>query len=187
MKTVLFINACVRKNKSRTLKIAYTYLNKLKQSQDINIISCDLSKEDIKFLTEKNFDEYGSTVLNHDCSLAKEFAKADEIVIAAPFWEFLFPALLAAYFEMVSIPNIAFEYTPTGSRGLCKANKITYIYTAGDILNEDDKLCEKYVMRLAKLYGIPKVEVFLAEGLDIETRNADEIVEKVCIEITNNT
>jgi FMN-dependent NADH-azoreductase len=34
--------------------------------------------------------------------LAKQFAEADEIVIAAPFWDLSFPSLLKIYITLIS-------------------------------------------------------------------------------------
>ena len=188
MKTVLFINGCVRGKQSRTLKIAKSYIESLKEHCDIELIERNLCEENISFLSNKNFNETtGELKLESDCLLAKEFASADKIVIAAPFWEFLFPVILNCYIEMVSVVGITFTYTAEGSVGLCKADSMAYIYSAGDNLKDEDKISEKYIQRLSKLYGIPKFATISAKGLDIETNCADTIVNDICDKIKNNT
>lgn len=188
MKTVLFINGCLRGKQSRTLKIAKTYIEALKKQGDIELIERNLSEKNISFLSDKSFNETtGKLKLERDCVLAKEFARADEIILAAPFWEFLFPALVNCYIEMISVVGIAFKYTAQGSVGLCKANSLTYIYTAGSNLKDEDKISEKYMQRLSKLYGIPKFVTILSEGLDIEPNCADAIVNDICDKIKNST
>ena len=67
--------------------------------------------------------------------LAKQFKDADEILIAAPFWDLSFPALLKNYIERVSVAGLTFKYTLTGSVGLCKAKRILYFSTCGGFTN----------------------------------------------------
>lgn len=37
---------------------------------------------------------------------AKQFAEADEIVIAAPYWDLAFPATVRIYFEAITVTGI---------------------------------------------------------------------------------
>ena len=177
MKNLLFINACMRGERSRTLVIAKKFIETLSAKNEINIIERDLTMGDISFLCAKDFDETNGNInedIPHD--LAYEFAKADEIVIAAPFWEFEFPAVLSCYIETISKAKITFNYGENGSFGMCKADKLTYIYTAGDILSDDDKIGEKRLKRLTKLYGIHEFQAISALGLDIDPTKANEIL-----------
>lgn len=186
MQNILFINGCIREHNSRTLKIANTYIENLKNQKDFHLIERNLSNEDINFLSNKSFDLKTGEISSAKDFFAKEFADADEILLAAPFWEFLFPAIVSCYFEMVSIPGITFQYTEKGSVGLCNAKSLTYIYTSGDYLSQEDRICENYISRLSKLYGIPKFLTISAEGLDIETNCADTIVRDICNKIITN-
>ena len=184
MKKVLFINGCLREDQSRTLTLAQTYLDTLTTQGDVEIIHRTLSDESLTFLSSSNFDkETGSLTLGHDCALAKEFASVDEIVLAAPFWEFMFPAMVSCYLEQVSVVGITFHYTDKGSAGLCKANTFTYIYTSGESLNPEDTISEAYLERLSKLYGIPNFSAFSAQGLDIQTNCAETILADACQKI----
>ena len=45
---------------------------------------------------------------DHIFDYAKDFAKADTIVIAAPFWDLSFPASLKCYIEAINILGITF-------------------------------------------------------------------------------
>ncbi len=45
---------------------------------------------------------------------ARQFAGADEIVIAAPYWDLSFPSVLKVYLEHICITGITFQYTPEG-------------------------------------------------------------------------
>jgi len=183
MKKVLFINGCVRGEHSRTLRLAQTYLAKLREKEKLEPQERNLSEEKLNFLTYKDFDRKTGEVGYSNISLAQEFAAADEIIVAAPFWEFLFPAVVSTYLEMISIAGITFKYTATGSVGLCRAQSLTYIYSVGAYLTEEDKLCEKYMQKLTTLYGIPEFHVIAAEGLDIDPTQAETIVKEVCQKI----
>ncbi len=186
MKTVLFINGCVRESHSRTLQIANTYIQTLKEREDIHLIERNLIKEDIHFVTNAQFDQTTGQLLERNATLAKEFANADEIIFAAPYWEFMFPAIVSCYIEMISIVGITFTYTANGSVGLCKAISLVYVYTAGDELQESDKTNEAYLKRLTKLFGIPTYSSIHATGLDVDPRRAQHIVDKVCTNLKKN-
>lgn len=115
---------------------------------------------------------------------AKQFAEAECIVIAAPFWDFSFPALLKNYIESICVTGITFEYTDDGiPRGLCKANTLYYITTAGGpIYNYEYGF--GYVKGLAQqLFGIPNAFLFKAENLDIIGNDVESIIEEAKSEI----
>lgn len=183
MKSLLFINACVREEHSRTLRVANAYLNSRKKNEEVTVIERNLNKEALTYMTNHSFDSSMGEQRPMSTKLAEEFAKADEIVLAAPFWEFLFPAMVNCYFEAVSIVGQTFQYTDTGSVGLCRAEHFTYIYTAGDYISKEDRLSETYLEKLTKLYGINKFSVIVADGLDIQGNDAEKIVSDVCVKM----
>ncbi len=185
MKTILFINACLRGEHSRSLRIAEAYLEKLKKNEDFHLIERNLAEEKFLFYNGKSFDENGD--LKHtEIELAKEFANSDEIIIASPFWEFMFPSILSSYLEKASVAGITFDYNEKGSVGLCKGKLLTYIYTAGDFLKEEDKISEQYFARLSRFYGIENFNSIYADGLDVLPEKADERINKVLGEIYEN-
>ena len=113
---------------------------------------------------------------------ARRFANADMIIIAAPFWDFSFPALLKIFIEHVCVSGIAFKYTNTGIQTLCKASKLYYVTTMGGYNSTDYGF--GYIKALCNvLYGIDDVRLIKAEGLDIIGNDVDEIMEKVKKEI----
>ena len=48
--------------------------------------------------------------------LARQFAEADVIVIAAPYWDLSCPAMLKQYLEQVNVVGITFKYSEEGIR-----------------------------------------------------------------------
>ena len=110
--------------------------------------------------------------------LVKEFASADEIVIAAPFWDFSFPAMLKVYLEHICVNKVAFKYVDGRPVGLCRAKRLSYFVTAGGFIGENSSL-EKYLVELCGLLGIPEAKLYKAEGLDIYGNDVEEILESV--------
>ena len=174
---ILFINACVRKE-SRTKRLADYLLNKL----DGEIKEINLEKENIQPLTRETLDLRTNLIGAKDFDnpmfdYAKDFAKADTIVIAAPFWDLSFPASLKCYIEAINVLGLTFGYSSEGvPYGLCKAKKLYYITTSGGkIFNSEfgfgyiKSLCENF-------YGIKDVVLIKAEELDIIGADVENIL-----------
>jgi len=109
--------------------------------------------------------------------LAKDFAAADEIVIAAPFWDLSFPAALKQYFEQINVTGITFFYSDDGiPQGLCKAKTLYYVTTVGGTIFSEE-YGYGYVKALAQgFYGIQNTVLFKAEGLDIIGADVEKIL-----------
>ena len=174
---ILFINACVRKE-SRTKRLANYLLNKFNDK----IKEINLEKESIPPLNNETLDFRTKLVESKDFDnqmfdYAKDFANADIIVIAAPFWDLSFPASLKCYIEAINVLGITFEYSSDGiPQGLCKAKKLYYITTSGGkIFNSEfgfgyiKSLCENF-------YGINDVVHVKAEELDIVGSDVEHIL-----------
>jgi len=175
---ILYVNSCVREN-SRTDKIAKAVLSKLSEEYtelylpDENLQP--LSREKLEKRTELiEQGDYNNSMFRY----AKQFASADKIVISAPYWDLSFPAILKLYIENVYVTGIVSEYSENGMpHGLCRADELIYITTAGGPYNPDFSF--GYFSELAKnFFGIPKVTLIKAEMLDVEGFNAEEIVSK---------
>ena len=173
----LFINACVRKQ-SRTKRLAEHLLSAGNESYvelDLNAIEFPIVDEDFLIMRDR-------LILNEDFNnpvfdLARQFAEAEDIVIAAPFWDLSFPAALKQYIEQINVTGITFSYTPEGVPfGLCKARKLTYITTVGGNYFPEE-FGAGYIEALSQnFYGIPEFELIKATGLDIEGADVDEII-----------
>lgn len=177
---ILLINACVRKA-SRTKLLADRFLSEKGQSvTEINLADIEYPNVDEEFLIKRDSLIAKSDFDNPMFTLARQFTTADEIVIAAPFWDLSFPSSLKQYFEQINVVGVTFRYTPEGiPQGLCKAKKLTYITTAGgDFFPEEFGF--GYVKALAEnFYGIKDVRLIKATGLDIDGADTKKILDSV--------
>ena len=176
---ILFIDACVREN-SRTRRLAQCLLKTLGgQYEHLRLEDCGFPAADEKFLEKRDRllseGKYEDSMFRY----AVEFSQADEIVIAAPFWDLSFPAILKTYLEQINAVGITFRYTPEGvPEGLCRAKKLWYVTTAGG------EFCPEsygfgYVRALAEsFYGIESTVLIKAAGLDIDTADVEKILLK---------
>ena len=127
---ILYIDACIREELSRTKKIATPIINKLKEKHEVETLTLnelDLQIVDKALITKRNNKEIDDEVL----SWAHKVASADKIVIAAPFWDMSFPAALKNFFELCSIFEVTFSSNEKECYGLCKADTLLYITTRG--------------------------------------------------------
>lgn len=173
----LFINACVREN-SRTKILADNYLQKTNTNyeeivlKDINLAPLDTKRLELRerLVGENRFDDAMF-------DLAWQFAKADEIVIAAPFWDLSFPSFLKIYLENVTVSGITFRYQSGKPKGLCNAKKLTYITTSGGPIFQD--FGYSYVKSLAtNFYHIQEVVCLRVENLDIKGVVGDDVLKE---------
>ena len=172
----LYINACVRAD-SRTDRIARALLDKLGGGYT----ELFLDTEGLAPLTAETLDKRNRLIEagKFDDPIfcyAHQFAEADVIVIAAPYWDMSFPAVLKTYIEHLCVMGIASTYDANGvPKGLCRASKLYYVTTAGGPYVPDFSYAQIEV--LAKYYfGIPETELIRAEFLDIVGNDAEKIV-----------
>ena len=178
MSKILFVNACVRNN-SRTLELAEHVMKSLTgEREDINLYETELSPLDNAGIEIRDKASSTNNFSNNVFSIAKQFANADTIVIAAPYWDLMFPAVVKSYFELVTVNGLTFVYGDNGiPMGLCKAKNLIYVTTSGGPIIHDFGF--KYVTALAKsFYGINNVKCISAQGLDIHGADANAILSK---------
>lgn len=183
---ILFVNACVREA-SRTKELADCLLARLNRPcEEIRLDTIAFPVADEGFLEKRDRLIQKQDFNDPLFDLARQFAAADEIVIAAPYWDLSFPAALKQYFEQINVLGITFIYTPEGiPAGLCKAKRLTYITTAGGNFFPEE-YGPGYVRSLAQnFYGIPEFKLIKAVGLDIDGADVDSIMDSAKAEIKN--
>lgn len=184
MEKILFINACVRKD-SRTMQLARHLLSKLEGSiEEVNLVT-----EKIPVIDNWNVLQKRSSLLmdgNTDVPelrLGKQFATADTIVIAAPYWDLAFPAMVKIYMEHVTVTGLTFRYSDKGFPiGMCKARRMIYVMTSGGPVSMN--FGYDYLAALCKnFFGIRETMLFKAENLDIAGNDVGKIMASAFAEV----
>ena len=181
MKTLVVIDACVRQSESRTLRIAGPVIEAL--SKRYKVVRYELPEMDIVPLNPGLYAERG---LGKIPSWAKEaatsIAKADRILIAAPFWDMSFPAVLKCFFEQTSLFGITFTDNGKTCEGLCKAPKVLYITTRGMDIPTGSFLDQgtPYLRALGALWNLGEMTV-------LDVHNTDYLPEEELREQINST
>lgn len=181
---ILFINACAR-GQSRTLRLARHLLSRLQgEVSELRLFETAFPVVNETFLCVRD-GLIAASDYNHPMfDLARQFAQADQVVIAAPYWDLSFPAVLKQYFEQINVTGVTFRYSPEGiPQSLCRAKRLFYVTTAGGPVLSDT-LGYGYVEALAKgFYQIPDVRYVKAEGLDITGADVKSILQAAELEI----
>ena len=179
MQNILFINACVREN-SRTDELAQHLLSGL----DGQVQTVCLTEENIMPLDAALLEKRDNLLRNGNTddeffALARQFAAADTIVIAAPYWDLMFPSILKVYLENITVCGITFRYSEKGiPQSLCKAQKLYYVTTSGGFIGENNFGFD-YIRAVASgFFGISDVKFFSAEGLDIYGADTSKIMQE---------
>lgn len=177
MSEILFVNCCVRDG-SRTKRLAEYVLKKMGgNSEEVNISLSDLRPLDKALLEKRNDDIARGDYSNRMYDQARLFSSADNIVIAAPYWDLSFPSCLKVYIENISVLGLTFEYGTDGKpKGLCKANRFIYVTTSGGRIGEYN-LGYDYIHALfTGLFGFEKGIFIKAEELDIDGKDPELIL-----------
>ena len=178
MDKILYVNACVREG-SRTNELARHLLAGMQGDMErVNLYEENIRPLDAYLLSKRDELLKSGKIDDDFLKLARQFASADTIVIAAPYWDLLFPAVLRIYLENITVCGLTFRYSDKGIPvGLCKAQKLYYVTTAGGFIAENN-LGFDYVKALAStLFGIKDIKFFSAEGLDIYGADVEAIMQ----------
>ena len=175
---MLVIDCCLRGEDSATRRYYQAYLEAAtpKRVEMVELARLGLRPLDWETLAlrdrlsaEGRFDH----VLFH---LARQFRDAEEILIAAPFWDLSFPSLLKVYLEQVSVAGLTFGYTQEGQCvGHCRARRLLYFSTCGGYVGEEH-LGFAYVKALGAMLGIPECVPYILEGLDIDPAQRETVL-----------
>lgn len=183
MATLLYVNACVRRDvASRTNRLAQAYLRLRLENQPCSVNTVVLEDVGMAPLLGQGLAEREEAIQKRDFSgasfeLARAFAAADEVVIAAPYWDMSFPALLKLYIEQLCVNQLTFCYGETGKpQGLVNVKKVAYITTSGGYIGNANFGFDYLKGVFSTLFGITDISFFSAEGLDIYGNNPEQIL-----------
>jgi FMN-dependent NADH-azoreductase len=189
MSKVLYIKANAKpEGTSRTFKISDKFIEQYRElNPNDEIITLDLYKEGIGFLTEEGISLHrpspGEGKDHPVLKYAYQFAEADKYIIAAPFWNLSFPAILKAYIDYICVTGITFKYTAEGPVGLGQGKKAVHIVARGGGYSEGPaagyEMGDRYLRTIFGFLGIRDFTTISADKLDVIGEDAAAIVEDV--------
>ena len=171
MKDILLVDCCVRREQSRTARLARAFVEGLDQERFcVSVIRPDeerMRPMDGALLRERDRLLAEGALDRPRFDYARQFAAAEHVVFAAPFWDMSFPAFLKIYIENISVEGITFRTTETGLEGLCRGRKLILLTTRGGYYGGTDMdQASAYLRALKEFYGFEEYICVAAEGLD---------------------
>lgn len=183
MRKALIVDCCLRGEASRTKRLMRAFAEAL--PGDFETETLALEEEGLNPLTGAHFAQRDrllqARAFEHPrFRYAHQFAEADVVCIAAPFWDLSFPALLKIYIEQVSVDGITFGAQDNRLVGLCRGTDLVFLTTRGGIYPGDDPLemGSRYLDALHTFFGFDRYTCVAAEGLDIEGFDVEGILAK---------
>ena len=183
MKNILYINACIKREvDSRTNRLAQAYLKRSLEAQNGSLSVVNLEETVMHPLTGKSLAEREKAIAENDFSsasfdFARNFAAADEVVIAVPYWDMSFPASLKLYLEQLCVNKLTFCYSEKGMPcGMTNIKKVVYLTTAGGYIGKNNFGFDYINGLFSNLFGVGDISFFSAEGLDIFGNDPESIL-----------
>lgn len=190
MNKVLYVKANAKpEGTSRTFKVSDSFVKAYKELHpDDEIITLDLYKEDLRFLQVEDIQSINknSEILkdkNHPTfKYAHQLLEVDKIIIAAPFWNLSFPAILKTYLDSVIVGGITFKYTSEGPKGQCHGKKAIHFVTRGGEYSTEPlsayELGDRYLKIVFAFVGITDFTTYALENLDRSHTNVEKVLEE---------
>ncbi len=103
-------------------------------------------------------------------------------VMAAPFWDLSFPALLKIYIENVSVDGITFRSTPEGLAGLCRGTDLVFLTTRGGFYDDGGPLEQafSYLRGIQQFFGFDRFHAVAANGQDVQGYDGEGALREAC-------
>ncbi len=179
---LLFVNACPRGEASRTLMLARALLQKVEESVpglrvvEHDLVSMGLKPSDAAWLAEKDAlcDRLDWT--HERLRAAVEFQRAEAVLVAAPYWDLSFPAVLKVWVENIWVRNLTFVYQDDRPVGLARGKAAVYVTTSGAFLAGHD-WGRSYIQDVMHTLGIGAFRSVCAEGLDLDRSDPRAILD----------
>ena len=184
MKTLLYVDCCIRREQSRTRKLAESFLGNLPKGWRVEKVV--LMDEPLLPLMEGGFAQRDELLQRGDFThrrfdYAWQFQRAAAILIAAPFYDLSIPALLKVYIENVSVDGITFLCDADGLRGNCRARSMTFLTSRGGFYeNSPDEMGSRYMEALCGFFGTGAYRCIAADGVDMDPAQTPGIIAEAC-------
>ena len=189
MKKILIIDACVRREESRTrllLERASETMRNIHpdwQFETLSLMDMDLKYWNTESLKERDrllaLKDYNAPVFD----LGRQFQSADGVIVAAPFWDLSIPAMLKVYIENISAEGVTFTCSEKGLEGMCRGQWMVFLTTRGGTWDGSPlEQGSRYMEAMAEFFGIQSYYCVAADGIDIEELDSEKIMNKALLE-----
>ena len=185
MKKALLIDCCVRKDRSRTARLAEAFVKALPEEYEVTRL--DPAAEGLVPFDLKSLDARDALLAAGETDhprfrYARQLAEADIAIVAVPFWDLSFPAIFKVYIEHVSVEGITFRSTAEGLQGLCKGTDLVLLTTRGGIYGDGEPLEQgtPYLRGIRKFFGFDNFRCVAADGLDIVGFDGEGALRDAC-------
>ena len=185
MKKALLIDCCIRKDRSRTAKLAEAFVKALPEEYEVTRL--DPAAEGLRPFDLQSLDDRDALLAagrtDHPrFRYAHQLAEADVVIVAAPFWDLSFPAIFQVYVEPVSVEGITFRSTAEGLQGLCRGTDLILLTTRGGIYGDGEPLEQgtPYLRGIRKFFGFDNFRCVAADGLDIVGFDGEGALRDAC-------
>ena len=184
---LLFVDCCIsyRGDRSRSRALCEAFLESYKKThpaEDIEVVN-------LQRMALKPFDQFSTDDRNalrnvkaFDApifKLARQFRRADRIVIGAPLRDLTFPAMLRVYIEYICVREVTYHYENGVCKGDCMARKLACLTVSGGEEPEEN-LGTEYWRQLCRRFGIPEFRHVEAYGLDTRPEEGEAIMAAAC-------
>ena len=184
MSKVLYIDCCIRRELSRTRLLAEAFLKIIENDDAFEIEWLCLMDEPLHYFVDGFFDQRERLIaegrFDHPrFRYAHQFQQANKIIIAAPFWDLSFPALLKVYIENLCVEGITFGCDENGTFGTCQADRLLFLTTRGDDLTDSPlEMGARYLEAMCTFWGIKRFDCIAADGMDLGLEAPQVILER---------
>ena len=180
MTRLLFVNGCVDRERSRTMRLAKELISRIEADEIDEMVLEEegLTPLDTARLKKREELALAGRLDDPEFSVARRYASADILVVATPFWESGFNSMTKIFLENVSQIGISFMYTDEGvPRGLTSIGRAYYVTTRGGFTDDDHDLGFMMFKEVAAMHGIEDVRILSANALDIVGNDPEAMID----------
>ena len=180
---ILAVDACVRRDASRTRRLKNTFLSAFSgNEQQWQIKETMLETEELLPLNHTRLMQREALCDKRLFSdrmfqMAHDLLEADLLVVAAPYWDLSFPSSLKVWVEQVFVRNLTFYYAEDRPFGMLHAKHCVYLTTSGSMIGEND-WGASYIRATMDMLGIKKFSCIAGEGLDLSGADVNQIMHR---------
>ncbi|PUB14535.1 FMN-dependent NADH-azoreductase [Paenisporosarcina sp. OV554] len=173
-------------------KMHEVFMNELTQTNDLNINTFDVFKEDMPYFGQDFFNAMGKSaqaeqltdieqrILTASNKAMDAFLDADVVVFAFPLWNKTIPAPLQTFIDYIYRAGVTFSYNENGPVGLVPDKKVIILNARGGVYSTPEmapsEMSVNYVRMIMNFFGITNIEEVIIEGHAQFQDRAEQII-----------